>query len=105
VEMSQETLLRARLELELREAQAELTRLEAERLRLARKTELFSATLYELRADPALSESSLEKIEAALSFDGQPWSSVDGSSDASETDADVDAEVYDEDEQSGPIPV
>lgn len=98
--MSQETLLRARLELELREAQAELTRLEAERLRLARKTEVLSATLYELRAEPALSESSLQKIESALSFDGQPWSSVDQPAD--------DAEVFDEgfadDERSGPVP-
>lgn len=99
--MSQESLLRARLELELREAHAELTRLEAERLRLARKTEMLSSTLYDLRAEPALSESSLQKIESALSFDGQPWSSVDDSdADSSETDD----ELFDEDEQSGPIP-
>jgi predicted nuclease with TOPRIM domain len=96
--MSQETFLRAKLELELREVQAELTRLEAERHRLARKNELLSATLYDLRTDKALSDASLQKIEEALSFDGQPWSSIHP-----EPESDLDSELYDEDEQSGPI--
>jgi len=70
--------------------------------------------LYDLRAEPALSEASLQKIEAALSFDGQPWSSLDDDAsgddfsddDSSEDDSSEDtSEGYDEDEQSGPIPV
>jgi hypothetical protein len=71
--MSQETFLLARLTLELREAQDELRRLGAERLRLARKTELLTSTLYELRAEHALPEQALLRIEEALAFDGQPW--------------------------------
>jgi hypothetical protein len=89
--MSQESFLRAKLELALREAQDELTRLSAERLRLARKNEVLSATLYELRQDPSLSEGALSKIEEALSFDGQPWSEPE-------------PEFFEEDEPSGTLP-
>jgi len=83
--MSQETFLRARLEIELREAHEELARLKAERLRLSRKNEMLTATLYELRGEHTLPELLRSRIEDALAFDGQPWG------DAREPD-------YDEDE-------
>lgn len=99
--MSHETFLRARLEIELRQAQDELSRLEAERLRLARKNELLCATLYELRSELALPEPALRKIEEALSFDGQPWSEA-----AQDSDSDLDAELerFEDDETSGTVP-
>ena len=106
--MSQETFLRARLEIELRQAHDELSRLEAERLRLARKNELLCATLYELRSEHVFPEPLLRKIEQALSFDGQPWSdfSPDSDSDSdSDSDADSDAERYEDDEESGTVPI
>jgi hypothetical protein len=110
--MSHETFLRARLEIELRQAHEELSRLEAERLRLARKNELLCATLYELRSEHVFPEPLLRKIEQALSFDGQPWSdfSPDADSDAdadpdSDADSDSDAERYDDDEESGTVPI
>ena len=105
--MSQETFLRARLEIELRQAHEELSRLEAERLRLARKNELLCATLYELRSEHVLPEPVLRKIEEALSFDGQPWSDLSRDSD-SDSDAeryDSDAERYEDDEESGTVPI
>jgi hypothetical protein len=71
--MSQETLLRARLEVELRAAYEELARLEAERLRLARKNEALASTMYALRSEYTLPELAQRRIEAALAFDGQPW--------------------------------
>jgi len=104
--MSHETFLRARLEIELRQAHDELARLEAERLRLARKNELLCATLYELRSVHALPEPLLRQIEEALSFDGQPWSnaSPESESDDLELDPESDLERFEDDEESGTIP-
>jgi len=106
--MSQETFLRARLEIELRQAQEEHARLEAERLRLARKNELLCATLYELRSAHALPEAALRQIEEALSFDGQPWSDASPDADVdvdADSDADSDPERYEDDEESGTVPI
>lgn len=88
--MSQETFLRARLELELRAANEELGRLKAERLRLARKNEMLTSALYELRSDPALPDLARARLEEALAFDGQPW--------GQERDLQPDDEELDDDE-------
>jgi hypothetical protein len=104
--MSEERFLRARLEIELQKAHEELSRLEAERRRLARKNELLCATLYDLRGEHVFTEPLLRKIEEALSFDGQPWSDVspDAESD-SDLELDSDSERYEDDEESGTVPV
>jgi hypothetical protein len=93
--MSQETFLRARLEIELRSAHEELARLEAERLRLSRKNEMLSATMYDLRSEHALPELALRRIEEALAFDGQPW--------ADDRQPDEDDEELDDDGDIEPI--
>lgn len=76
--MSQESLERARLSMELREAREELARVSDERLRLSRRNELLSGVLQELRATLPLSEPAQRTIERALAFDGQPWSLAGG---------------------------
>ena len=70
--MSEESLQRARLETDLREARRELERLEDERARLSRKNHLLTEVLMMLR--DALPASALPAIDQALAFDGQPWS-------------------------------
>ena len=76
-EMSEESLLRARLQLELREAREALAALEDERRRLARKNELLVEVLLALRADAALPQLAQQAVDQALAFDGQPWSLPD----------------------------
>jgi hypothetical protein len=72
--MSEESLLRARLALELREAQQALVALEDERARLSRKNELLVEVLLALRDGAALPELAQQAVDRALSYDGQPWS-------------------------------
>ena len=70
--MSETTLRIAKLELALREAHAQIERLEDERTRLARRNALLIEVLGVLRdGQPA---SAVALIDQALGFDGQPWS-------------------------------
>ena len=77
VVMSEESLLRARLQLELREARESLAMLEDERRRLARKNELLVEVLLAVRDGAALPPLAREAVDRALAFDGQPWSLPD----------------------------
>jgi hypothetical protein len=69
--MADERLLRARAEAEAEELREELSLLQEERLRLARRNERLTGVLLSLRADPASSESLLLSIEDALDYDGR----------------------------------
>lgn len=90
--MSEESLLRARLQLELREARQTLAALEEERLRLARKNELLVEVLLALRDDAMLPSLAQQAIDRALGFDGQPWSLPQVADDQDEDAQDDDAE-------------
>ena len=73
--MSEVTLQIARLELALREARAQLERLEDERMRLARRNAMLVEVLGVLREGQPPAVAAL--IDQALGFDGQPWSLPD----------------------------
>lgn len=69
--MVDERLLRARAEAEAEELREELSLLQEERLRLARRNERLTGVLLGLRADPASSESMQLSIDDALDYDGR----------------------------------
>jgi hypothetical protein len=69
--MSDERLLRARAEAEAEELREELSILQEERLRLARRNERLLGVLLSIRADPASSERMRLSIEDALDYDGR----------------------------------
>jgi hypothetical protein len=97
--MSQESLERARLSMELREAREELARVSDERLRLSRRNELLSEVLQELRATLPLPEPAQRAIERALAFDGQPWSLAGGEFAEQAWDDEEEAQDDDDEEQ------
>ena len=89
--MSEESLLRARLELQLREAQRALVALEDERTRLSRKNELLVEVLLALRDGALLPPLAQQAVDRALAFDGQPWSlpQLDDADELDEADAET----------------